>query len=134
MYLPDQELFDCIYQHSEDMGFNTYDHLPLRTENASYPFVEVGDVQQINIANKTAIGAQLNITLNVWGGAEDRFVVSQISEQLSELANGVLLTDHFRFVGRPSKTDKQILTDTSVENTVLKHGIIMLVFNLGQEE
>lgn len=134
MYLPDQELFDCIYQHSEDMGFNTYDHLPLRTENASYPFVEVGDVQQINIANKTAIGAQLNITLNVWGGAEDRFVVSQISEQLSELANGVLLTDHFRFVGRPSKTDKQILTDTSVENTVLKHGIVMLVFNLGQEE
>lgn len=131
MYLPDQELFDCIYQHSEDMGFNTYDHLPLRTENASYPFVEVGDVQQINIANKTAIGAQLNITLNVWGGAEDRFVVSQISEQLSELANGVLLTDHFRFVGRPSKTDKQILTDMSVENTVLKHGIIMLVFNLG---
>lgn len=131
MYLPDQELFDCIYQHSEDMGFNTYDHLPLRTENASYPFVEVGDVQQINIANKTAIGAQLNITLNVWGGAEDRFVVSQISEQLSELANGVLLTDHFCFVGRPSKTDKQILTDTSVENTVLKHGIIMLVFNLG---
>lgn len=131
MYLPDQELFDCIYQHSEDMGFNTYDHLPLRTENASYPFVEVGDVQQINIANKTAIGAQLNITLNVWGGAEDRFVVSQISEQLSELANGALLTDHFRFVGRPSKTDKQILTDTSVENTVLKHGIVMLVFNLG---
>lgn len=131
MYLPDQELFDCIYQHSKDMGFNTYDHLPLRTENASYPFVEVGDVQQINIANKTAIGAQLNITLNVWGGAEDRFVVSQISEQLSELANGVLLTDHFRFVGRQSKTDKQILTDTSVENTVLKHGIVMLVFNLG---
>lgn len=131
MYLPDQELFDCIYQHSEDMGFNTYDHLPLRTENASYPFVEVGDVQQINIANKTAIGAQLNITLNVWGGAEDRFVVSQISEQLSELANGVLLTDHFHFVGRPSRTDKQILTDTSVPDTVLKHGIVALVFTLG---
>lgn len=131
MYLPDQELFDCIYEHSEEMGFDTYDHLPLRTENASYPFVEVGDVQQINIANKTAIGAQLNITLNVWGSAEDRFVVSQISEQLSELANGVLLTDHFRFVGRPSQTDKQILTDTSVENTVLKHGILTLIFNLG---
>ena len=131
MYLPDQELFDCIYQHSEDMGFNTYDHLPLRTENASYPFVEVGDVQQINIANKTAIGAQLNITLNVWGGAEDRFVVSQISEQLSELANDVLLTDHFRFVGHPSRTDKQILTDTSVPDTVLKHGIVALVFTLG---
>lgn len=131
MYLPDQELFDCIYQHSEDMGFNTYDHLPLRTENASYPFVEVGDVQQINIANKTAIGAQLNITLNVWGGAEDRFVVSQISEQLSEMANGVLLTDHFRFVGHPSRTDKQILTDTSVPDTVLKHGIVALVFTLG---
>lgn len=131
MYLPDQELFDCIYEKSEEMGFDTYDHLPLRTENVSYPFVEVGDVQQIDIANKSAIGAQLSITLNIWGGAEDRFVVSQISEQLAELTKGVLLTDHFRFVGRPSRIDRQILTDTSVENTVLKHGILTLVFNLG---
>lgn len=131
MVSPDQELFDCIYINSENMGFNTYDHLPMETENADYPFVEIGDVQQINIANKSVIGAQLTITLHIWGDAESRFVVSEMAEELSELANRTLITDHFRFVGRPSRTDKQILTDTSVENTVLKHGLLTLVFNLG---
>lgn len=131
MYLPDQELFDYIYSASQEMGFDTYDHLPMQSENASYPFVNIGDVQQLNIANKTAIGAELHITLNIWGDGESRFVVSQMSEQLAELANRVLITDHFRFIGRPSRTDKQIITDTSVPDTVLKHGIVMLVFNLG---
>jgi hypothetical protein len=129
--VPDQELFDYIYSASQEMGFDTYDHLPMQSENASYPFVNIGDVQQLNIANKTAIGAELHITLNVWGNAESRFTVSQMSEKLAELANRVLITDHFRFVGRPSRTDKQIITDTSVPDTVLKHGIVMLVFNLG---
>lgn len=131
MYLPDQELFDYVYSASQEMGFDTYDHLPMQSENAAYPFVNIGDVQQLNIANKTAIGAELHITLNVWGNAESRFVVSQMSEELAELANRVLITDHFRFVGRPSRTDKQILTDTSVPDTVLKHGIVALAFNLG---
>lgn len=130
MYLPDQELFDYIYSASQEMGFDTYDHLPMQSENAAYPFVNIGDVQQLNIANKTAIGAELHIILNVWGNAESRFTVSQMSEKLAELANRVLITDHFRFVGRPSRTDKQIITDTSVPDTVLKHGIVMLVFNL----
>lgn len=130
-YVPDQELFDYIYSASQEMGFDTYDHLPIQSENASYPFVNIGDVQQLNIANKTAIGAELHITLNIWGDGESRFVVSQMSEQLAELANRVLITDHFRFIGRPSRTDKQIITDTSVPDTVLKHGIVMLVFNLG---
>ena len=131
MYLPDQELFDYIYSASQEMGFDTYDHLPIQSENASYPFVNIGDVQQLNITNKTAIGAELHISLNIWGDGESRFVVSQMSEQLAELANRVLITDHFRFIGRPSRTDKQIITDTSVPDTVLKHGIVMLVFNLG---
>ncbi|MCH3911500.1 MAG: DUF3168 domain-containing protein [Limosilactobacillus oris] len=130
-YVPDQELFDYMYSASQEMGFDTYDHLPMQSENAEYPFVNIGDVQQLNIANKTAIGAELHITLNVWGNAESRFTVSQMSEKLAELANRVLITDHFRFVGRPSRTDKQIITDTSVPDTVLKHGIVMLVFNLG---
>lgn len=131
MYLPDQELFDYIYSASQEMGFDTYDHLPMQSENAEYPFVNIGDAQQLNIANKTAIGAELHITLNVWGDSESRFTVSKMSEKLAELANRVLITDHFRFVGRPSRTDKQILTDTSVPDTVLKHGIVALVFTLG---
>lgn len=130
MISPDQELFDCIMIASQDYGFETYDHLPLETENASYPFVEIGDIQQLNLPNKTALGARFIVNLNVWGDNEMRLDVSQMSDCLSSLANHVLLTDHYRFVGRPGQTDKQILNDTSVENTVLKHGILTLVFDL----
>lgn len=131
MYLPDQELFDCLYAKSEDLGYDTYDHLPLRTENAKYPFVNIGDVQQLNTANTTAIGAELHITINVWGTREERFTVAKMCESLADLANTVQYTDHFRFIGRPGRTDKQIITDTSVPDTVLKHGILELVFTLG---
>lgn len=131
MLLPDQELFDYIFEKSEELGFNTYDHLPLRNENAPYPFVEIGDVQQVDLPTKTAIGAQLTITINIWGDGESRFNVSQMAEKLAQLANQSFVTDNFRFIGRPSQTDKQIVTDMSVEDTVLKHGILTLVFSLG---
>lgn len=131
MLLPDQELFDYIFEKSWELGFNTYDHLPLRNENAPYPFVEIGDVQQVDLPTKTAIGAQLTITINIWGDGESRFNVSQMAEKLAQLANQSFVTDNFRFIGRPSQTDKQIVTDTSVEDAVLKHGILTLVFSLG---
>lgn len=101
VYVPEQELFDQLYIESEQLGYNTYDHLPLRTQNAKYPFVMIGDTQQIPINYRTAIGGR---TIN---------------------------TEHFHFVGRLNREDRQIITDTSVPDTVLKHGILTLVFNLG---
>jgi hypothetical protein len=128
--VPEQELFDQLYVESDALGFNTYDHLPLRTENAEYPFVVIGDTQQLQINYRTAIGGTFTITLHVWAEGEDRYTVAQMLAKLAKLGEGVLLTDHFRFVGRYNQEDRQIITDTSVPNTVLKHGILTLVFNL----
>lgn len=131
MISPDQELFDGLYAFSEDMGFDTYDYLPMESENVSYPFVEIGNVQQINLPTKSSMGARFSITSDVWGSAEMRFKVSQMIDQFSKLANRTIVTEHYRFVGRPNQTNKEILNDTSVENTVLKHGVLTLVFDLG---
>lgn len=131
MISPDQELFDYVYDASEKLGYDTYDYLPMASENAKYPFVEIGNVQQINLPTKTALGARFTISIHIWGNARMRFEVSQMTERLCNLANHVLVGEHYRFVGRPDRTDKEILNDTSVENTVLKHGILTLVFDLG---
>lgn len=130
-YVPEQELFDQLYIESCQLGFDTYDHLPLRTENVKYPFVVIGDTQQIPINYRNAIGGTFNVTINVWSTAEDRYTVSKMMERLARLGKEVVITDHFRFVGRLNQEDRQIITDTSVPDTVLKHGILTLVFNLG---
>lgn len=129
-YVPEQELFDQLYIESDALGYDTYDHLPLRNENAKYPFVVIGDIQQIPINYKTALGGTITITLHVWGDGESRFQVSQMLNHLAKLGEGVLISDHFRFVGRFNQENRQINTDTSVPDTVLQHGILTLVFNL----
>ena len=128
--VPEQELFDQLYVESDELGFDTYDHLPLRTENAEYPFVVIGDTQQLPINYKTALSGTFSITLHVWAEGEDRYTVAKMLAGLAKIGEGVLLTDHFRFVGRYNQEDRQIITDTSVPDTVLKHGILTLVFNL----
>lgn len=130
-YVPEQELFDQLYIESDRLGFDTYDHLPLRTENAKYPFVVIGDTQQIPINYRTAIGGTFTVTLHIWGDGESRYTVSNMMERLASLGEEVVITDHFRFIGRFNQEDRQIITDTSVPDTVLKHGILTLVFNLG---
>lgn len=131
MYVPEQELFDQLYIESDQLGFDTYDHLPLRTENSKYPFVVIGDTQQIPINYRNAVGGTFNVTIHVWSTGEDRFTVAKMMERLARLGEEVVITDHFRFVGRFNQEDRQIITDTSVPDTVLKHGILTLVFNLG---
>ena len=129
--IPSQELFDQLMIACEDIGYNVYDHLPLQRENAEYPFVVVGDTQQIPINYRTAMGGTFTITLHVWAEGEDRYLVAKMMERLARLGEQVIITDHFRFIGRLNQEDRQIITDTSVPDTVLKHGILTLVFNLG---
>lgn len=129
-YVPQQELYDQLYIESENLGYTTYDHLPMRSENAEYPFVVLGSNQMITANYKTAVGGHFSQTIDVWGDEEMRFTVTSMLNKLNQLGQGYLVTDHFRFVGRVGQNDTQIIQDTSVENTVLNHGILTLVFNL----
>ena len=130
IYSPQQELYDQLYIESENLGYTTYDHLPMQSENAEYPFVIIGENQLIPLNLKTAVGAQLNQTIHVWGDETMRFTVAEMLNQLTQLGYRNIRTDHFRFVGRVGQQDSQIMQDTSVPNTVLNHGILTLVFSL----
>ena len=55
MKSPQQELYDYVGYQSELMGYDTYDHLPMESENADYPFVQIGDINIVlNFKNKLA--------------------------------------------------------------------------------
>lgn len=127
---PSQELFDQLMIECEDMGYTVYDHLPLESENAEYPFIAMGMTQLIPVSYKDALGGRIEQTLDVWGNAESRPLVVDTINKLSLLGAMAIKTKHYRFVGRPAAQDQQVLTDMSVPDTVLYHGVITLVFNL----
>lgn len=127
---PDQLIYDYIYQLSLNSGYTTYDHLPLESENASYPFVLVGSVQTLPVLTKNAVQGQIVANVDVWGDGESRFKVSQIMNDIFiQCMQPVKLGGTFVRL-RIDQYDSQIIQDTSVPNTVLNHGMMTLVFNL----
>lgn len=127
--IPTQELYDKIFEVSQSLRFDTYDYLPVK--EVDYPFVQLANTQQTTLNLKTAKGGLISQTIHVWGTLKMRYQVTQMMEQLNQLADGTLITDNFRFVGRNNQSDFQIMNDTSVPDTVLVHGVLTLFFNLG---
>ena len=130
MKSPEQSLYDYVGSWSVDAGYDTYDHQPMESENASYPFVRIGDTNTVLTPNKTSIGATINLTVNVWGNEEQRLVVDEITNRFLLLASSVLTTNDYRFKGIMRGSSSQIIKDNSVPNTVLNHGIVQLQFKL----
>ena len=129
LLIPTQELYDKIFEASQRLKFDTYDYLPAK--EVGYPFVQLANTQQTTLNLKTAKGGLISQTIHVWGTLEMRYQVTQMMERLNQLADGTLITDNFRFVGRNNQSDFQIMNDTSVPDTVLVHGVLTLFFNIG---
>lgn len=130
MKSPQQELYDYVFVQSMDHGYDTYDHLPMQSENASYPFVTIEDAHLVPLPTKTAIGADINLTVNVWGNQEQRLTVDTIANSLLMVASSSFQTENYRYRGRMSGSDYQIIQDSSVPDTVLNHAIVNLKFTL----
>lgn len=128
--MPDQELFDRLYQLAQRLGYRVYDHLPMENEPVDYPFVVISDVTLVPATYKDSLGGHFTIDLHVWASGEDRYLVAQMINGLSRLGRGLFLTPHFRFQGRPGANQQQILVDQSVPDTVLMHGVLTLTYDL----
>lgn len=127
---PDQLIYDYIFQLSLNSGYTTYDHLPLESENAPYPFVIIGAVQTLPVVTKNAVQGKIVANIDVWGDAESHFKVSQMMNDIFiQCMQPVKLEDTFVRL-RIDQYENQIIQDTSVPNTVLNHGMMTLVFNL----
>ncbi|GET11616.1 hypothetical protein SN811_01160 [Ligilactobacillus agilis] len=126
----DQLIFDYLFQLSLNSGYSTYDHLPLETENAPYPFVVIGSVQTLPVVTKNALQGQLVANVDVWGDGEGRFKVSQMMNDIFVQSSQPVELDGYSVRLKIDDYDNQIIQDTSVPNTVLNHGMMTLVFNL----
>ena len=126
----DQLIFDYLFQLSLNSGYSTYDHLPLETENAPYPFVVIGSVQTLPVVTKNALQGQIVANVDVWGDGEGRFKVSQIMNDIFVQSSQPVELDGYSVRLKIDDYDNQIMQDTSVPNTVLNHGMMTLVFNL----
>lgn len=126
--MPELELYNRLYEAAEVLGYQVWDHLPQENEPAPYPFVVIDDVQSTGAPFKDVIEGTYTVTLHVWAGGEDRLLVSEMMAGLSRLGRGLLLTPHYRFRGVVGRLSQQILTDLSVPDTVLKHGVLSMDF------
>lgn len=126
----DQLIFDYLFQLSLNSGYSTYDHLPLESENAPYPFVVIGAVQTLPVVTKNALQGQIIANVDVWGDGEGRFKVSQMMNDIFIQASQPVELDGYSVRLKIDDYDNQIIQDTSVPNTVLNHGMMTLVFYL----
>lgn len=127
---PDQLIYDYLFELSLNAGYTTYDHLPLESENAQYPFVVIGAVQTIPTTTKNAVYGQITVNIDVWGNAESRFEISKIMNDIFVQAMQPVRIQGYSVRLRIDRSDNQIIQDMSVPNTILNHGMLTLIFNI----
>ncbi|OYS79008.1 hypothetical protein CBG04_07960 [Limosilactobacillus reuteri] len=128
---PTNELYNYIFDACEKMGYDTYDHLPLESENAKYPFVVCGEQQQTNTVTTTSINSTIYMTVHVWGSRRQRDNVAKMMANVATLSyDPALRTEHHFFTGKPNLIDNQIMIDDTIANTLLWHGVITMAFYL----
>lgn len=120
---PEQELYDRLYIISQnELGYDTYDQLPRL--DATYPFVELAETQNVSNDIKNSRQGQVTQTVNFWGSENMRY---QLAKMMEKFLFDRVRTDSYVYV--LDHVEKRILPDSSVPNTRLFHGVLTLVFN-----
>ncbi|WP_416353772.1 hypothetical protein ACNAN0_02505 [Agrilactobacillus fermenti] len=104
--------------------------MPMQNENVPYPFVVVGSLQTVSNATKTSINGQVILTIDCWGNSKMQLTISRMVDRIFHAAIGTIETTNYRFFGKVSAHEKQLLQDTSVPNTVLNRGLLTLRFEI----
>lgn len=119
---PEQELYDRLYYYSQnELGYDTYDQLPRL--DAKYPFVELAETDSIRVDAKVTLSHRISQIVHVWGDETMRFQIDQMINQF--ILDRVVSDD---YVYSLESSEKRILSDASVPNTRLYHGVLTLVF------
>lgn len=119
---PEQELYDRLYYYSQnELGYDTYDQLPRL--DAKYPFVEFAETDSSRVDAKVTLSHRISQIVHVWGDETMRFQIDQMINQF--ILDRVVSDD---YVYSLESSEKRILSDASVPNTRLYHGVLTLVF------
>lgn len=120
-----QELFTQVKIDLETKGFDVYDGF-LPPEGTSYPFVYLGDMQQLDDTNKTAVFGNVFFTIHVWSNTpKNRGTVSQMLLEIKNTCRNIEHTDNFAWHVR--NVTQRIIPDNTTKSPLL-HGILEVEF------
>lgn len=122
---PQQELFIALKLAFESLGYSVYDGF-LPPEGTQYPFVYLGDFQQIDNANKSAVFGNVIATIHVWSNTPKNR--GTVSNMLLNIKTACRKIDHTRnFAWSVRDVNQRILPDNTTK-TPLLHGVIEAEF------
>lgn len=122
---PQQELFIALKLAIEALGYRVYDGF-LPPEDTAYPFVYMGDFQQIDDANKTAVFGSVIAAIHVWSNTpKNRGTVSNMLLKIKTACRKMERSANFAWTVR--EINQRVLPDNTTK-TPLLHGVIEAEF------
>jgi hypothetical protein len=123
---PQQEIFTALLLKLKEKGFDVYDGF-LPPENTPYPFIYLGDCQQTDDANKSAVFGSVHQTIHIWHNSpKQRGLVSEMLLIIKTICRQILHTKNFSWSVR--NINQRILPDNSTK-TPLLHGVLEVEFD-----
>lgn len=124
---PQQELFTALLVKLREQGYDVYDGM-LPPDDTPYPFVYLGDTQQLDTANKSAVFGDVIQTIHVYhDNPRQRGTVSSIMLDIKHMARTLHHTDNFAWFMPANSVDQQIMPDDTTSRPLL-HGVLYLTF------
>ena len=122
---PQQEIFSRLHFDISSKGYDVYDdYLP--PENTPYPFVYMGDMQQTDDANKTAVFGNVYQTIHVWSNKpQNRGDLSKIMLEIKNICRNIDKTRNFSWFVK--NVTQRIIPDNTTK-TPLLHGVLEVDF------
>lgn len=122
---PQQELFSKLLTSLKAKGLDVYDgYLP--PEGTPYPFVYLGECQQTDDTNKSAVFGNVYMTIHVWhDNPKQRGNVSMMLAEIKSTCRRIGKTQHFSW--HVQNITQRIMSDTTTKQPLL-HGIVEVDF------
>lgn len=122
---PQQELFTRLKLDLEALGYDVYDGF-LPPDNTPYPFIFIGDSQQIDDANKSAVFGSVHQTIHIWhNNSRQRGTVSGMLLAVKTACRKIRHTTNFAWNVR--NVSQQIIPDNTTKSPLL-HGVLNVEF------
>lgn len=118
---PQQEIFTRVKLDLEALGHTVFDGA-MPPDNTPYPFDYLGDVQQTDSANKSAVFGNVYQTIHVWHSSpKQRGTVSRMLLDIKTVCRKISHTDNFSWM--VVNVSQRIITDNTTKSPLL-HGVL----------
>ncbi len=118
---PQQELFTQLKTELEKLGYSVFDGC-LPPSDTPYPFIYLGDFQQTDSANKTAVFGAVYPTIHVWiNNPRKRGTLSAILLDIKTVLRKIEHTKNFAWLIK--NINQKIIPDNTTKQPLL-HGIL----------